>query len=104
VLEIHMDMRFMMKQAQQMQAKLQEAQQALRAEGTAGGAVAITLNGAKDMVGVSISKDAIDPEDPSMLEDLIMAAFKDASAKVDAALSKATGSMAAGLNIPGLKL
>jgi DNA-binding YbaB/EbfC family protein len=102
--ETQMDMRFMMKQAQQMQAKLQETQQSLRAEGTAGGAVKVTLNGAKELVGVSISRDAIDPEDPTMLEDLIMAAFKDASAKADAAMSKVTGGMAAGLGIPGLKL
>jgi len=97
-----MDMRFLMKQAQQMQTKLHEAQQSLRAEGTAGGAVTVTLNGAKELVGVSISKDAMDPEDPSMLEDLIMAAFKDAAAKADSAMAKATGGMAAGLNIPGL--
>jgi DNA-binding YbaB/EbfC family protein len=102
--ETHMDMRFMMKQAQQMQAKLLEAQQATRAEGTAGGAVKVTLNGAKELVGVSISKDAMDPEDPSMLEDLIMVAFKDASAKAEAAMSKVTGGMTAGLGIPGLKL
>jgi DNA-binding YbaB/EbfC family protein len=99
-----MDMRFMMKQAQQMQVKLQEAQQTIRAEGTAGGAVKVTLNGAKELVGVSISKDAIDPEDPSMLEDLITAAFKDASAKAEAAMSQVTGGMTASLNIPGLKL
>jgi len=99
-----MDMRFLMKQAQQMQNKLQEAQECLRVEGTAGGeSVKITLNGAKELVNVSISKDSIDPEDPSMLEDLIMAAFKDASAKAEEAMGKATGGMAAGLNIPGLK-
>jgi len=99
-----MDMRFLMKQAQQAQAKLQELQKNLRAEGTAGGeSVKITLNGAKELVGVSISKDAMDPEDPSMLEDLVMVAFNDASAKVDEAMSKATGNLTAGLNIPGLK-
>jgi len=80
-----MDMRFLMKQAQQMQTKLQEAQQALRVEGTAGGAmVKITLNGAKELVAVAIAKEAMDPEDPSMLEDLIMAAFKDAAVKAEA--------------------
>jgi DNA-binding YbaB/EbfC family protein len=100
-----MDMRFLMKQAQQVQAKLQEAQQNLRVEGTAGGeSVKIKLNGAKGLLGVSISKDAMDPDDPSMLEDLIMAAFKDASEKADEAMSKATGGMTAGLNLPGLKL
>ena len=99
-----MDMRFMMKQAQQMQTKLQELQKSVRAEGTAGGeSVKVTLNGAKELVGVSISKDAIDPEDPSMLEDLIMAAFNDASAKADETMGKATSGMTSGLNIPGFK-
>lgn len=99
-----MDMRFLMKQAQAMQAKLAEAQKNLRAEGTAGGQlVKITLNGAKEVQKISIAKDAMDPEDPSMLEDLLMAAFKDASQKADEAMAKATGGMGAGLNIPGLK-
>lgn len=99
-----MDMRFLMKQAQAMQAKLQDAQQNLRAEGTAGGAmVKVTLNGSKELQGISIAKEAMDPEDPSMLEDLILAAFKDACAKADEAMSKVTGGMAGGMNLPGLK-
>ena len=90
-----------MRQAQQMQAKLQEAQQNLRAEGTAGGElVKIVLNGSKELMDLSISKDAIDPEDPSMLEDLLKAAFKDAAAKADEAMAKASGGM--GMP-PGLK-
>ena len=97
-----MDMRFLMKQAQQVQAKLQEAQAKVMAEGTAGGGlVKITLNGAKVLTNVSISKDAIDPDDPSMLEDLIMAAYSDAAAKSEEAMAKATGGMTSGLNIPG---
>lgn len=100
-----MDMRFLMKQAQQMQAKLQEAQASLRVEGTAGGAlVKVTLNGSKELMGISIAKDAMDPEDPSMLEDLLMAAFRDATAKVDEAMKKQMGGMGAGLGIPGLGL
>jgi DNA-binding YbaB/EbfC family protein len=101
-----MDMRFLMRQAQQMQAKLQETQQNLRAEGTAGGElVKVTLNGAKEMVGISIAKDAIDPEDPSMLEDLVLAAFKDAATKVDEAMQQATGGMGGGMGLPpGMKL
>ena len=90
-----------MRQAQQMQAKLQEAQQNLRAEGTAGGElVKVVLNGSKELIDLSISKDAIDPEDPSMLEDLLKAAFKDAAAKADEAMAKASGGM--GMP-PGLK-
>lgn len=100
-----MDMRFLMKQAQQMQAKLAEAQANLRIEGTAGGElVKVTLNGSKELMGLSIAKDALDPEDPSMLEDLLMAAFRDATAKVDEAMKKQMGGMGAGLGIPGLGL
>ena len=100
-----MDMRFLMKQAQQMQAKLTEAQANLRIEGTAGGElVKITLNGSKELMGLSIAKDAMDPEDPSMLEDLLMAAFRDAAAKVDEAMKKQMGGMGGGLSIPGLGL
>lgn len=99
-----MDMRFLMKQAQAMQQKLQEAQTNLRAEGTSGGeCVKITVNGAKEVVSVSIAKDVVDPEDVSMLEDLILAAYKDASAKADEAMSKVTGGLTGGMNIPGLK-
>ena len=100
-----MDMRFLMKQAQQMQAKLQEAQANLRIEGTAGGElVKVTLNGSKELMGLSIAKDAMDPEDPSMLEDLLLAAFRDASAKADEAMKKQMGGMGGGMGIPGLGL
>ena len=100
-----MDMRFLMKQAQAMQQKMADAQQNLRVEGTAGGAmVAITVNGAKELVSISIAKEAMDPEDPSMLEDLILAAFKDAQKKAEDAMAQITGGMTGGLNIPGLKL
>ena len=93
-----------MKQAQQMQAKLVEAQTNLRVEGTAGGElVKVTLNGAKEVQKLSIAKEAMDPEDPSMLEDLLLAAFKDAANKADEGMAKLSGGMGAGLNIPGLK-
>ncbi len=98
-----MDMRFLMKQAQQMQAKLQEAQANLRVTGTAGGElVKVTLNGSKELMGLSIAKDAMDPEDPSMLEDLLTAAFRDAAAKVDEAMKQQMGGLGGGLNLPGL--
>lgn len=88
-----------------MQQKLLDAQQSLRVEGTAGGEmVKVTLNGAKELQGISIAKDVMDPEDPGMLEDLIVAAFKDATQKADDAMSKVSGGLTGGLNIPGLKL
>lgn len=97
-----MDMRFLMKQAQAMQAKMQEAQANLRAEGTAGGgSVTVTLNGSKELVSIRIAKEAMDPEDPTMTEDLLAAAFKDAAEKVDASMKQTTGGM--GLGLPGMK-
>jgi nucleoid-associated protein EbfC len=100
-----MDMRFLMKQAQAMQQKMLEAQTNLRVEGTAGGAlVKVTLNGGKELVALSIAREAIDPEDPSMLEDLILAAFKDGAAKAEEAMSASTKGLTGGLNLPGLKL
>ncbi len=99
-----MDMRFLMRQAQAMQAKLAETQANLRMDGTAGGeSVKLTLNGAKEVVAVKIAKDAMDPEDPGMLEDLILAAFKDAATKVDEAMKSEMGGMGGGLNLPGIK-
>ena len=98
-------MRFLLKQAQQMQAKLAETQASLRVEGTAGGElVKVTLTGTKELVGLSIAKDAMDPEDPSMLEDLLLAAFRDAGAKVDEAMKKQMGGLGAGLGLPGMGL
>jgi len=99
-----MDMRFLMKQAQAMQAKLQETQANLRMEGTAGGeSVKVVLNGSKELISLKIAKEAMDPEDPSMVEDLVTAAFKDAAAKVDEAMKDAMGGFGGGMNIPGLK-
>ena len=78
-------MQNLMKQAQQMQAKLAEAQQQLEeleVTGTAsGGLVQVTCNGKKSISSVSIKPEACDPDEPEMLEDLILAAINDAYAK-----------------------
>lgn len=87
-----MDMHLLLKQAQQIQARIQEVEQNLRVEGTSGGAmVKVILNGAKELISISISKAAIDGDDLSMLEDLITTAFHDASTKVNNAVAKSTG-------------
>ncbi len=88
-----------MKQAQQLQQRFQEAQErvtALEAEGQSGGGmVRVTLNGKGLATAVAIDPSLIDPKDPGMLEDLLRAAINDARAKVDARvsdeMSKATG-------------
>ena len=99
----------LMKQAQEMQTKMAEIQARLEAtdtEGVAGaGMVRVTLSGRGDMRGITIDPKLADPAEMEMLEDLIVAAHRDAKAKSDALsqaeMSKATG----GLNLPaGLKL
>ena len=78
-------MRKMLQQAQKMQAglaKVQEELEEARVEGSAGGGmVKAVVNGRAEMVSISIDPEAVDPEDVEMLEDLVMAAVRDASEK-----------------------
>lgn len=99
----------LMKQASQMQAKMQEMQAALESaevEGQAGaGMVTVVLSGKGDMKRVKIDPKLADPAEMEMLEDLLLAAHADARRKVDAMsaeqMQKATG----GLQLPpGMKL
>ncbi len=93
------NMQNMMKQAQQMQQKLQEQVAAIRVEGTAGGGmVSIKMDGQKNVLGVKI-----DPEvagDVEMLQDMVMAAFNDAAKKVDDEAQSKMGGMLGGLGLP----
>ncbi|MBI1921349.1 MAG: YbaB/EbfC family nucleoid-associated protein [Geobacter sp.] len=95
-----------MKQAQMIQqkmARLQEEAAAKTAEGTAGGgAVTVLVNGKNQLVSISIKKEAVDPEDVEMLQDLIVAAVNDALGKVQAELSAQMSQVTGGLSIPGL--
>ena len=79
------NMQNLMKQAQQMQQKLIEAQQQLEeleVTGSAsGGMVSVTCNGKKEILAVSIKPEAVDPDDVEMLEDLVLAAINDAYSK-----------------------
>jgi len=93
----------MMQQVQQMQAQMQAQMAALRVEGSAGGGmVKATMNGSKELLGVTIEKDVVDPNDVEMLQDLVTAAVNEASRKVDEEMSKSLGSMTGGMKIPGL--
>ena len=95
-----------MKQAQMMQqkmAKLQEESAQQTAEATAGGgAVTAMVNGKNQLLALTIKKEAVDPEDVEMLQDLIMAAVNEALAKVHAEMAEQMGKITGGLNIPGL--
>ena len=93
----------LMKQVQQMQAQMQQRMSELRVEGSAGGGmVKATMDGAKNLLGVAIEKDAVDPNDVEMLQDLVVAAVNEASRKVDEEMSKSLGAMTGGMKIPGL--
>jgi len=95
-----------MKQAQMMQqrmAKLQEDAAEKTAEATVGGgAVAVMVNGKNQILSLTIKKEAVDPEDVEMLQDLIMAAVNEALKQVQAQMAEEMGKVTGGLSIPGL--
>jgi hypothetical protein len=95
----------LMKQAQAMQEKMAEMQAELEAvemTGIAGGGmVQVTLNGKGDVRAVKIDKAAIDPAESEVLEDLIVAAFNDARAKVNANAEAEMQKLTGGLALPG---
>ncbi|PUA82876.1 YbaB/EbfC family nucleoid-associated protein [Nocardioides currus] len=108
------DMNALLQQAQQMQEQLQQAQDQLAEQkitGTiAGGAVTVTVNGVGELFGVDITAgqfDGSDSDDLADLGDMIVAAYRDAKAKAEAAASEAMGPLAGGLEglgggLPGL--
>ena len=98
-----MNIQQMMKQAQQMQERLQKQMAEMQVEGTAGGGmVTVTINGTKQVQKLTIDPDCVSKDDVEMLQDLIVAALADAQRKVDEELSKQMGGLMGGLKIPGL--
>jgi nucleoid-associated protein EbfC len=94
-------MRQLMKQAQEMQERLQRELNELVVEASVGGGmVTVQMSGHKQVVGVKIDPEAMDPSDPSMLEDLIVAAVNEAGRKVEETMQGRMGAMASSL--PGL--
>jgi len=99
----------LMKQASQMQAKMQEMQaklEAMEIEGVSGaGMVSVTLNGKSDLKRVRIDPKLADPAEIEMLEDLITAAHADAKQKIEAAAAEEMQKMTGGMSLPpGMKL
>lgn len=93
----------MMKQVQQMQAQMAQRMSELRVEGSAGGGmVKATMNGSKELLSVAIDKEAVDPNDVEMLQDLVVAAVNEAARKVDEEMQSSIGAMTGGMKIPGL--
>jgi DNA-binding YbaB/EbfC family protein len=91
----------MMKQAQQMQDRLQKEMAAMTVQATAGGGmVTVTINGAKQLLSIAIDPEVVSKDDVEMLQDLIVAAVNDAQRKAEEEMSKKMG----GMLPPGLKL
>ncbi len=101
-----MNIQKMLKQAQQMQAKLAETQAEL-AEKTieasvGGGKVKVVANGAGDVLSIKIDPQVIDPADAELLEDLVLSGVKQAIEDAKKMAGSEMGKLTAGLNIPGM--
>lgn len=98
-------MQNMLKKARKMQEELQKKQEELKKQtvdvSVGGGAVSLTMNGEKQITALKIAKDAIDPEDPEMLEDLITTAVNEAGKKADEMVQKSMSQVTGGLSLPG---
>ncbi len=99
----------MMKQAQQMQAKMAEMQARLdqveMSGASGGGLVTVTLNGKSEVRKLKIDPSLVVPDETEVLEDLIVAAFNDAKARVEAHVAEEMSKLTGGLQLPaGLKL
>ncbi len=96
-----MNIQQMMKQAQEMQERLQKQMAELRVEGDAGGGmVKVTINGAKQVLSIKIDPEAVSKDDVEMLQDLVVAAINDAHRKADEVMHQNLG----GMLPPGMKL
>lgn len=104
-----MDFNKLMKQAQEMQRKVQLMQEEMAAseyQGKAGGnMVGVTINGKLEMQKITIDPSLLSPEEKEVLEDLIIAAYNDAKSKAEKASSDSMSGMMGGMGMPpGFKL
>ncbi len=96
-----MNIQKLMKQAQQMQERMQRELAELVVEAAAGGGmVKVRMSGHKQVLAVEIDPEVIDPQDPGMLQDLVLAAVNEAGRKVDETMQAKMGAFSGGL--PGL--
>jgi len=94
----------MMQKAQALQAKITELQAELKTRemiGSSGqGKVKVTMNGAQDVIAISIDPEVVNPEEPDLLEDLVLAAFNDARSKVTRMVEEEMKKVSGGLGLP----
>ncbi len=98
-----MNIQQMMKQAQQMQERLQKQMADMRVEATSGGGmVTVVINGLKQIQSLKIDPEVVSKDDVEMLQDLILAAINDAQRKAEDELNRSVGGMMGGMKIPGM--
>ena len=98
--------KFMMQQAQKLQAQLAKAQEELGdvivEASSGGGAVKVTASGHQKILSVKISPEAVEAEDVELLEDMVLTAVNEAITKSQETAAEQLGKLTGGLNIPGL--
>jgi hypothetical protein len=96
----------MMKQAQQLQAKLvkmqEEAAQLTVEASSGGGMVKVVANGRQQIISIGIEKEVVDPDDVEMLQDLVTAAVNDALSRSQEMVNEKMSQLTGGMSIPGL--
>ncbi len=101
-----MDMRALMKQAQEMQAKMARVQEDLAAKTVTaevgGGQVKVVMNGKHAVLSLEIQPAAVDPADVEFLQDLIVSALNEAVRKTDTMVQQEMSQVTGGLNLPGM--
>ena len=98
------DMMGMLKKAQALQSKMNELQAELKTReiiGSSGqGKVKVTMNGAQEVVTISIDPEVVKPDETDLLEDLVLAAFNDARTKVTRLVEEEMGKLSGGMGLP----
>lgn len=100
------NMNNMMKQVQKMQKQMEQTQAELEEKvletSAGGGAITIKITGKKEIVGIEIDPEVVDPDDIDMLQDLIVAAVNEAIRSADDMIASEMGKITGNMNIPGL--
>lgn len=96
----------LMKQAQALQKQMEEMQKEVEAAefeaSVGGGAISVRVNGKKEVLGINIKPEVVDPDDVEMLEDLVLSAVNEALRKADEETANKMGKLTGGLKMPGL--
>lgn len=99
-----MNIQKMLKQAQELQLKMSKAQDELKARdvigSSGGGKVKVTMNGAQEVTAITIDPEVVNPSEADLLEDLVLAAFKDARTKVTRMIEEEMGRVTGGAGLP----